>query len=395
MKDPREFEDFETRAVRGQMERTYQKEHSTPLFMTSSYLFDDAEEARALFANEREGNIYSRYSNPNTDELISKLCDMEGTEDGVAVASGMAAMFAVFGAFLDAGDHLVACRSVFGSTHQVITQILPRWKISHTYVNVDAPQDWEKALKPNSKVLFLETPTNPGLDLIDLEWAGKFAQEHNLILVVDNCFATPYLQQPAKWGAQLVCHSTTKFLDGQGRTVGGAILGTKELMEKIRFFTRQTGPSLSPFNAWILSKSLETLAVRMDRHCATALDAARFLEAHPEVEWVKYPFLPSHPAYKTAMKQMSQGGGVVTFGIKGGLERGRKFLDSLELFSLSANLGDSRSIATHPASTTHSKLTPEQRSEAGIPDNLIRISLGLESWGDIRRDLDGAFKSSL
>lgn len=392
MKDPQEFRGFETRQVRMQMDRTYQKEHSTPLYMTSSYLFDDAEEARALFANEKDGNIYSRYSNPNTDELIAKLCDMEGTDDGVATASGMAAMFGALASLLDAGDHLVACRSVFGSNHQIITQILPRWKIDYTYVDVDTPDQWAEAVRPNSKVLFLETPTNPGLAVIDLEWAAGFAKAHNLILIVDNTFAGPYLQTPARWGAHIVAHSTTKFLDGQGRTVGGAILGTAELMEKIRFFTRQTGPSLSPFNAWILSKSLETLALRMDRHCATALEAARFLEAHPQVEWVRYPFLPSHPSQAVARKQMRLGGGVVTFGIKGGLEKGRNFLDALELFSLSANLGDSRSIATHPASTTHSKLTSEQRAEAGVPDNLIRLSLGLESWEDIREDLEKALR---
>lgn len=394
MNDPQSFQDFETRAVRMQLPRTYQKEHSAPLYLTSSYLFDDAEEARALFANEKEGNIYSRYSNPNTDELIAKLCDMEGTEDGVAVASGMAAMFASLAGLLDAGDHLVACRSLFGSNHQIITQILPRWKIDYTYVDVDRPQDWEKAVKPNSKVLFLETPTNPGLELVDLEWAGAFARAHNLVLIVDNTFASPYIQTPARWGASLVAHSTTKFLDGQGRTVGGVVLGNRELMEKIRFFTRQTGPSLSPYNAWTVSKSLETLALRMDRHCAIALETARYLEAHPQVEWVRYPHLPSHPQYAVAQKQMRLGGGVVSFGIKGGLDRGRRFLDALGMFSLSANLGDVRSIATHPASTTHSKLTPDQRAAAGVPDNLIRLSLGLEGWEDIRLDLEQAFRVS-
>ena len=388
-----ESTNFETNAIRSQHERTQHREHSVPLYLTSSFVFEDAEQARALFADEIPGNIYTRFSNPNTTELINKLCLLEGTEDGIATASGMAAMYISMAALLKTGDHLLASRSVFGSTHQILTTIFPKVGISHTYVDIaDTPEKWEQKIQPNTRMIFVETPSNPALDIIDLEWLGGLAKKRNLILNVDNCFSTPYLQNPAKFGAHLVTHSATKFMDGQGRVIGGAVLGTKELIKEVRFFARHTGPSMSPFNAWILSKSLETLAVRMDRHCENALTLAKHLEPHPEVLNVKYPLLPSHPQYHLAKKQMKLGGGVVTFEIKGGIERGRKFLNSLKLISHSANLGDTRTIATHPASTTHSKLTDMERAAVGITPGLIRISVGLENIKDIIADMDQAIR---
>lgn len=383
---------FETEAIRKQHERTDFREHSVPLYLTSSFVFDSAEQARAMFADEIPGNIYSRYSNPNTNEFIEKLCAMEGAEDGIATASGMAAMYASMISFLKSGDHVLACRSVFGSTHQILSVIFPRWGITHSYADVTEPETWESKIQPNTKMIFVETPSNPALDILDLEWLGKLAKKHNLILNVDNCFATPYLQQPIKWGAHLVTHSATKFMDGQGRVIGGAVVGSKELIKEIRYFTRHTGPSMSPFNAWVLSKSLETLALRMDKHCQNSLQLATALESHPQVSKVKYPFLPSHPQYDLAKKQMKLGGGIVTFELKGGLEQGRKFLDSLKMISHTPNLGDSRTIAVHPASTTHSKLTEPERLAVGITPGLIRIAVGLENVDDIIADVKQAIQ---
>jgi O-succinylhomoserine sulfhydrylase len=385
---------FETDAIREQTERTNFREHSVPLYLTSSFVFEDAEQARALFADEVPGNIYTRFSNPNNSELINKLCLLEGTEDGIATASGMAAMYCSMAALLKAGDHLLASRSVFGSTHQILNTLFPRFNISHTYVDLNDPSTWESKILPNTKMIFVETPSNPALDIIDLEWLGKLANKHKLILNVDNCFATPYLQNPAKWGAHLVTHSATKFIDGQGRVIGGAILGKKDLIKEIRFFARHTGPSMSPFNAWVLSKSLETLAVRMDRHCENANSVAKHLQNHSQLEYVKYPFLLSHPQFELAKKQMRLGGGVVTFEVKGGIERGRKFLNSLKMLSHSANLGDTRTIATHPASTTHSKLSEAERLAVGITPGLIRVSVGLENINDIIADIDHALLAS-
>ena len=381
---------FETDAIRAQSERSENKEHSVPIYLTSSFVFESAEHARALFADEVQGNIYTRYSNPNSNEFVQKMCLLEGTEDGIATASGMAAMYVSMAALLKAGDHVLASRSVFGSTHQILNTIFPRFNISFTYANIDDPASWESKIQKNTKMIFVETPSNPALDIIDLEWLGKLAAKHKLILNVDNCFATPYLQNPAKWGAHLVTHSATKFIDGQGRVIGGAILGTKELIKEVRFFARHTGPAMSPFNAWVLSKSLETLAVRMEQHCKNALALATYLESNPHVEKVKYPFLASHPQHELAKKQMRLGGGVVSFEIKGGIESGRKFLNALKMLSHSANLGDARSIATHPASTTHSKLTEEERQAVGITPGLVRISVGLENIQDIVKDVEQA-----
>lgn len=385
---------FETEAIRHQYERSAAREHSVPLYLTSSFVFSDAEQARAMFADEIPGAIYSRYSNPNTDEFIEKLCLLEGAEDGIATASGMAAMYCSMAGLLSSGDHVLACRSVFASTHQILNTIFPRFGISYSYADINEPQTWEEKIQKNTKMIFVETPSNPALDLMDLEWVGKLAAKHKLILNVDNCFATPYLQNPMKWGAHIVTHSATKFIDGQGRVIGGAIVGKKELIKEIRFFARHTGPCMPPFNAWVLSKSLETLAVRMERHCQNALEIATKLEKNDDVSKVKYPFLASHPHHALAKKQMRLGGGLVTFEIKGGLDQGRKFLNSLKMISHTPNLGDTRTIAIHPASTTHSKLTDAERAAVGITPGLIRISAGLEDIRDIIADIEQAIQNS-
>ncbi len=387
------YEHFETNAIRIQNER-HEREHSVPIFFTSSFTFDDAEQARALFADEVSGNIYTRFSNPNNNEFIAKLCALEGTEDGIATASGMAAMFVSLAAFLRSGDHVLASRSLFGSTHQILTNLLPRWGITHSYADIAAPEEWAAKIQRNTKMIFVETPSNPALDIIDLEWLGNLARTHKVLLNVDNCFATPYLQQPAKFGADIVTHSATKFIDGQGRAIGGAVLGRAELIKEVRFFARHTGPALSPFNAWVLSKSLETLAVRMERHCATARALAERLQEHSQVSSVRYPFLPSHPQYALAQRQMRLGGGMVTFELSGGVEQGRAFLNALTMLSHTANLGDTRTIATHPASTTHSKLSEEERRAVGITPGLIRVSVGLEHLDDIWRDIAQAIEAS-
>ena len=369
-------------------------ENSTPLFPTSSFCFDNAEDMRAAFADETDDNIYSRFSNPNVQEFVDKLCILEGAEAGFATASGMSAIFASFMALLKQGDHLLSCSAIFGSTHTVITKYLPKYGIEYSYLHVSNPEEWESLIRPNTKMIYIETPTNPGLDIIDLEMISALAKKHNLILNVDNCFATPVSQQPIKYGADLVVHSATKWLDGQGRVLGGAIVGKKELIKEIFLFCRSTGPALSPFNAWLLSKSLETLDVRMERHASNALFLAQALESHPKINWVRYPSLSSHPQHAIAQKQMRDGGGIVCFEIKGGIEAGRKFLDALKMLTLTANLGDTRSIASHPASTTHAKLTEEERQTVGITPGLIRISVGLEHREDILKDILQALERS-
>jgi O-succinylhomoserine sulfhydrylase len=381
---------FETMAIRLQTERSQYKEHSVPLYLTSSYKFDDAEEMRALFANEKEGNVYSRYANPNTTELIDKMAALEGAETGWVTATGMAAIFTTFAAFLKSGDHVLSSRSVFGSTHQLLNNIFPKWGISYTYADLDQQEQWINGIQANTKMIFVETPSNPGIDIIDLEWLAQLAKKNNLLLVVDNCFATPYLQQPIRLGADLSIHSATKFIDGQGRALGGVILGAQKLILEIEAFARHSGPAMSPFNAWLLSKSLETLAVRMDRHCENALTVAGFLEAHPKIKKVMYPFLPSHPQYEIAKKQMKRGGGIVTLVVDGGGEAAGRFMDKLKMFSISANLGDTRSIATHPATSTHSKLTEAERLQVGIEQGTIRLSIGLEHINDILKDIEQA-----
>ena len=376
-----------TKAIRSQVERTNEMEHSSPLFLTSSFCFDNAEEMRAAFADESDDNIYSRFTNPNVQEFVDRVRIMEGAEDGFATATGMSAVFASFMALLKAGDHLLSCNAIFGSTHTVITKYLPRFGIEHSYFRADDPESWESLVKPNTRMIYVETPTNPGLEIIDLEKLSALAKKHNLLLNVDNCFATPVSQQPIALGADLVVHSATKWIDGQGRVLGGVVVGKKELIKEIYLFCRSTGPSLSPFNAWVLSKSMETLEVRMERHAASALYLAEALESHPKINRTKYPFLPSHPQHAIAKKQMKDGGGILCFELKGGIEAGRKFLDALKMLSLTANLGDTRSIASHPASTTHAKLTEEERQTVGITPGLIRISVGLEHRDDILNDV--------
>lgn len=390
-----ENNNFETDAIRTQIEHSQFLEHSNPLYLTSGFVFEDAEDMRASFAEEKERNIYSRFSNPNTSEFVDKICKMEGAEDGYAFATGMAAVFSTLAALLNSGDHIISSRSVFGSTHTLFIKYFPKWNISTSYFKVDEVDRIESLITPNTKILYAESPTNPAVDVLDLEQLGKIAKRHNLILVIDNCFATPYLQQPKKFGADLVIHSATKLIDGQGRVLGGVTVGKTDLIREIYLFSRNTGPSLSPFNAWLLSKSLETLAVRVDRHCENALKVAQFLETHNNVNWVKYPFLKSHPQYKVAKRQMKQGGSVVAFEVKGGIEAGRKFLNAIKLCSLSANLGDTRSIITHPASTTHSKLSREDRLVVSITDGLVRVSVGLEHVDDIINDLKQALEKVL
>ncbi|WP_291109507.1 trans-sulfuration enzyme family protein [Flavobacterium sp. UBA6195] len=411
---------LETQAIRTQLERTQYLEHSVPLYLTSSFIFEDAEDMRASFAEEtpnnknnsaenengvlgiprqitelfpkKERNIYSRFSNPNTSEFVEKICLMEGAEDGYAFATGMAAVYSTFAALLNSGDHIVSASSVFGSTHTLFTKYFPKWNITTSYFDVNKPETIENFIRLNTKILYAESPTNPAVDILDLELLGKIAKKHNLILIIDNCFATPYIQNPIQFGVDLVIHSATKLIDGQGRVLGGVTVGRSDLIREIYLFSRNTGPALSPFNAWVLSKSLETLPVRIEKHCENALKVAEFLENHPNVASVKYPFLKSHPQYEVAKKQMKLGGNIVAFEIKGGIESGRKFLDKIKLCSLSANLGDTRSIVTHPASTTHSKLTEEERLAVSITDGLVRVSVGLETVQDVINDLKQALE---
>lgn len=377
-----------TDAVRLRSQQTQQGEHSSPLYLTSSFCFEDAESMRAAFADETDANIYSRFSNPSVQEFTDKLCALEGAEAGFATASGMSAVFGSFMALLKQGDHLLSCNAIFGSTHTVIAKYLPKYGIAYSYVSADATEaDWEAAITPATKMIYLETPTNPGLEIIDIAMVSRVAKRHGVLLNVDNCFATPISQQPIALGADLVVHSATKWLDGQGRVLGGAVVGRKDLIHDIYLFCRSTGPALSPFNAWVLSKSLETLDVRMERHSSNALFIATALEKHPALSWLKYPFLPSHPQHNIAKQQMTQGGGIVCFELKGGLEAGRKFLDKLQMLSRTANLGDTRSIASHPASTTHAKLSEAEREAVNITPGLIRISVGLEHKNDILNDI--------
>lgn len=381
---------FETKAIRTQAQRSQHNEHSVPLYLTSSFVFDSAEHGASLFKREVEGNLYSRFSNPNSSELIDKLCQMEKAEAGVTTASGMAAVYTTLVAHLQHGDHLIASRNMFGNSLYIITDILPRMGVTHTLVDVDDNEGWEQAVQPNTKLLLVETPANPTLRIADLAFLGKLCQAHDILYVVDNCFATPYLQQPTQFGADLVLHSATKYIDGQGRVLGGVIVGEESAVALCYEFLRRTGACMSPFNAWILSKSLETLGIRMDRHCSNAARIAQHLESHPAIGQVIYPHLASHIQYDLARQQMSQGGGLVGFELKDGLQKGISFLNKLKIHSLTANLGDSRSIATHPASTTHSKLKPEVQLANGITPGFVRLSVGLEHVDDLIADIDQA-----
>ena len=390
----------QTKAIRIQAKKSQNREHSVPLYLTSSFAFENAEQGKALFEETEEGNIYSRFSNPNVSEFVDKVCMLENAEDGIATGTGMAAVFASMAGLLKSGDHLVACRALFGSAHQIITQILSKWGITHTYVDASATEaEWEAAIQSNpgtpaAKMVYLETPSNPGLELVDLEMLGRLKQKYGFILNVDNCFATPILQTPIDFGADLSVHSATKYMDGQGRVLGGIVVGRADLIQPIRFFARHTGPSLSPFNAWVLSKSLETLDLRMERHCRNALQLAEALDEHTDVERVLYPFLPSHPQYELAKRQMSAGGAIVTIELEGGFERVSAFFDALQIPTLSSNLGDSRTIVTNPNTTTHAKLKPEEKAALGITPGLIRISVGLEAIEDLIEDFTQAVEKS-
>lgn len=382
----------ETIAIRTQSERSSQNEHSVPLYLTSSFVFENAETMRAAFADENDENIYSRFSNPNADEFAEKVRLLEGAEAGFATASGMAAVYSTFAALCKSGDEIISARQVFGSTHTIFTKILPKFGIVTKYVDGTKPESWNGVITPKSKLFYLETPTNPGIELVDLEKASAFAKKNNLILVVDNCFATPFGQLPIDYGADISLHSATKYMDGQGRVLGGVVTGKKALIHEIYLFCRSTGPALSPFNAWVLSKSLETLALRMEKHADNALKIASHFQNHSQIKWLKYPFLPSHPQYDLAKKQMKSGGGLFCFELKGGVEAGRKLINKLQLCSITANLGDSRTIVTHPASTTHARMSEEERLSAGVTPGMIRVSVGLEHYEDVIWDLEEALK---
>lgn len=384
----------DTLAVRIQAKRSVHKEHSVPVYETSAFVFDSAGEAQAVYADETLGYSYTRFANPNIDEFITKMCALEKAEAGVAVASGMSAVYLSMIAILKPGDHVLASRQVFGTTHLLLTQVLPKWGISHTFADINNKSDWEDSILPTTRMIFAETPSNPALDIVDLKWLGRLAHKNNLYLVIDNCFATPYLQNPIVYGADIVIHSTTKFIDGQGRTIGGIVLGSKDIMQEVLMLSRITGPVMSPHTAYVLSKSLETLSVRMERHCSNALKLASMLGNNKEVLWVKYPFLPSHPQYKIAKRQMKLGGGLVSFEPKGGMARAHRLIDALDHVSITSNLGDTRTIITHPATTSHAKLTTEERKEAGITDGMIRVSVGLEHIDDLLADFDKAISKS-
>lgn len=385
----------ESRAIRNQIKRSHFSEHSAPVYMTSSFVFSSAEEAAQTFAGEREGLVYSRYDNPNTDEFALKIKTIEDGEDALSTASGMAAVFSSFCALLKSGDHIVACKSLFASTHQIISTILPRWGIEYSYVDIKNPGTWAGAFRDSTKILYIETPTNPALDLVDIKWAAELAAANNALLLVDNSFATPCVQKPLRLGADLVLVSATKFIDGQGRAMGGAVCGKKELIEDIRTFTKPTGPTMSPFNAWILAKSVETLSVRMERHCGNAHKIAEYLESlKDDIKFVKYPYLESHPQYDIAVKQMKSGGALLSFELAGGIDQGAKFLNSLKMLSITPNLGDSRTTVTHPASTTQSRMSETERLEAGVTPGLIRLSAGLEDVDDIIEDISQAIGKS-
>ncbi len=364
--------------------------HSSPIHLTSSFRFENSDEMRSLFAEEEKGNVYSRYSNPSVEEFLLKLVALENGEAGWATASGMAAVYSAFAALLEQGDHVISSNALFGSTHKLLNEVFPKWGIHSDFLLPSEMADLEDHITAKTRIVYIETPSNPGLQLIDVEKVAQICKRNNVLLVVDNCFATPILQKPLNQGADVVIHSATKYIDGQGRTLGGAIISSNEIIEKIQSFARHSGPALSPFNAWVLSKSLETLDVRLERHSKNAKYLASWLDNHSKIDWVKYPHLESHPQYGLAKKQMKRGGGILCFELKGGKENGLNFIDKLSLFSITANLGDTRSIVTHPATSTHSKLSPEDREKMGISDGLIRISAGLEDVEDLVKDIEQA-----
>lgn len=379
---------FSTRAVRHGYVRTHENEHSEAIFPTSSYVFASAAEAAAIFSGEQPGNIYSRFTNPTVRTFEQRLASLEGAECCVATASGMAAITATIIGLLKTGDHIVSSQSIFGSTTVLLNNIISKLGIATTFVELSDLSAWEAAIKPETKLLFLETPSNPLTELVDIAALAKIAHKHDCLLAVDNCFCTPALQQPIALGADIVIHSATKYIDGQGRCMGGAVCGTKAVVgDGVYGFLRTAGPTMSTFNAWVFLKGLETLKLRMHAHCAAALELAQWLEQQPEVKRVYYPGLESHPQHELAKTQQSGFGGLLSFELKGGKEEGWRLIDATQLLSITANLGDTKSTITHPATTTHGRLTPEQRAEAGISDGLIRIAVGLEDIADIKADL--------
>jgi len=385
---------FDTRAIRAGQHRTSEGEHAEPIFPTSSYVFESAAAAAARFSGETPGNIYSRFTNPTVRTFEERLALLEGGEKCVATASGMAAILSTCMALLKSGDHIVASRNIFGPTVLLFNNYLGRFGVETTYVSLTDYAAWEGAIKPNTKLLFLETPSNPLTEIADIARLAKLAQARGCLLVVDNCFCTPALLRPLALGADIVIHSATKYLDGQGRCIGGAVVGNAELVGKeVYGFLRTAGPTLSPFNAWVFLKGLETLSLRMKAHSASAQLLAEWLEKQPSVQRVYYPGLASHPQHALAKKQQTGFGGVVSFELKGGKEAAWRLIDSTRLISITANLGDTKSTITHPASTTHGRLTPEQRAEAAISDGLIRISVGLEDVEDLKRDLSSGWRA--
>jgi O-succinylhomoserine sulfhydrylase len=379
--------DIETLAVRAGTVRSQFNEHSEAMFLTSSFVFGSAAEAAARFKGEQPGPIYARFTNPTVSMMEARLAALEGAERCVAFASGMAAILATVMGLMRAGEHIVASRSIFGSTVQLFSNILGRFGIETTFVSPTDPAEWRAAVKPNTKLFFVESPSNPLTEVSDIRTLAGIAHEAGAWLAVDNCFCSPVLQKPLELGADIVIHSATKYLDGQGRVLGGAVLGSQALMEGVYTFLRTAGPTLSAFNAWVILKGLETLSIRMDAHSRNALALAQWLEAQPQVARVLYPGLPSHPQHALAMAQQKTGGGIVAFELKGGKDAAWKLIDATRLLSITANLGDTKTTITHPATTTHSRMTPEQRDAAGISDGLVRIAVGLESVADIQADL--------
>ncbi|MDW5415829.1 O-succinylhomoserine sulfhydrylase [Iodobacter sp. CM08] len=377
----------DTLAVRAGTSRSQFGEHSDAMYLTSSFVVGSAEEASLKFTGQIPGFIYSRFTNPTVSAFEERLAALEGAERAVATASGMSAILSLFMAHLKYGDHVVASASLFGSTIQLLNVYLSKFGVGVTYVSATDTAEWADACQPNTKLFFLETPSNPLTEISDIRTIADIAHAHDALLVVDNCFCTPILQKPLALGADLVVHSATKFIDGQGRVLGGAVVGSSALIEPVYLFLRTAGPSLSAFNAWVLLKGLETLPIRMRAHSETALKLATYLEAHPAIEQVYYPGLPSHPQHKLAMTQQNAGGGMVSFVVKGGREQAWKIVDAVQLISRTANLGDTRSTITHPASTTHARITPAAREAAGITEGLIRISVGLEYIDDLIADL--------
>jgi O-succinylhomoserine sulfhydrylase len=379
--------DLQTLAVRGGTVRSQFGEHSEALFLTSSFVFESAAQAAARFKGEEPGNIYARFTNPTVSMFEERLALMEGAERCVAFSSGMAAILATVMGLMKAGEHIVASRTLFGSTVQLFNNILGRFGIETTLVSPTDPAEWKAASKANTRLFFLESPSNPLTEVSDIGAIASVAKAVGAWLAVDNCFCSPALQQPLKLGADLVIHSATKYLDGQGRVLGGAVLGKKELLEGVYTFLRTAGPTLSAFNAWVFLKGLETLSLRMEAHSKSALELATWLEAQPQVTRVLYPGLPSHPQHALAMAQQKTGGGIVALDVRGGRDAAWSVIDSTRLISITANLGDTKTTITHPASTTHSRMTPEQRESAGIGDGLIRVAAGLEGVEDIKADL--------